>query len=195
MESTNQPKRRDLFGFAVKYALFFTLLMVFGGFYSARGTNEYIASVLLLPLLLFIFRLFRARAKGGLAGLSQVGGWLRKFDTLLVVYGLILTTLVSLGGFTYARSSKDILIAVLFLPVTLLMWRVALFRFSGARRFLVRLLSGDTGESQYSQGDAMAKNYPGKMPFAKSAQPRGWNWEEMEKSPELEPEKDQTNKK
>ncbi len=190
MVSINEPKRMDVYEFAVKYALFFTLLMVFGGFYSARGTNEYIASILLLPLLLLIFRLFRVRKQAGPVGLPLSGGWLGKLDTLLVFYSLILTTLVSLGGFIYARSTKDIIIAILFLPVTLLMWRVAFFRFSGVRRFLIRLLSGEAGKSQYSQTEAVVNDSRGKLPFAKSAQPRGWNWEEMEKTPELEPEND-----
>ena len=118
--------------FWLYYCAVLSTLIVIGGFYLSSANNSrnlIIANTLLLPIVLFCWLLVRKYRQLKITDTvserldeAKKGILETRFGFGLLVYSLVMSTIISAGGFIISRSNQEIISNILFLPITVFCW-------------------------------------------------------------------------
>ncbi len=116
--------------FWLYYSTALSTLIVVGGFFITNSSkNLIIANLLFIPVVLMFWLIVKkflddSKLNNPTIKLNRSHSALlsSKFGFILLLYSLLFSTLISVGGFAITRSTPELISNIVFLPLTLFCW-------------------------------------------------------------------------
>ena len=162
--------------FWLYYCAILATLLIVGGFYITNSSkNLSIANWLFVPVVIFFWLAFAKFRKSGEK--PKTGFNESKLGFFLLLYSLLLTTIITLGGFAVSRSNQELISNAIFLPLTVFCWYLYYKRPKSAKGLVGKttdaILKGMVSVAQKRGLNNSQKNSP---PFV-SEEMQNKNWE------------------